>query len=192
MAQLRNCSVMERAERLKCLDALSQNITPPAPHSEANDWVISETTSPVDYKPIVTANAFSGGPDGSLQLGIYCRNGRTELVVTAPAPAPRGETYVISYSINGNPPVQLAANSPSSGTGTAFRGDVVRLLGSLPEKGDLVIRLSSRASASFDGAFSLGSLKIVRDKIAGACSWPHAVASPRSDRVNNISITGER
>jgi hypothetical protein len=179
MAQLRACSLMESAERLKCLDKLSRNIAPPAT-PEVDNWVVSETTSPVDYKPIVAANTFSRGSDSSsMQLSIYCRNGRTELVVTAPALSRSGEAYAISYSINGNPPVPLAAGSPSSGTGAALQGDVVRLLESFPDEGDLIIRLSTRTAAAFDGSFSLGGLKMVRDKIAGACNWPHAVANPR-------------
>ena len=133
----------------------------------------------MDYKPIVTATTFSRGSDSPIQLSIYCRNGRTELVVTAPALSRRGETYTISYSINGNPPVQLAAALPSSGTGVAFPGDVVRLLESFPDEGDLVIRLSSRTAAAFDGSFSLGGLKMVRGKITAACNWPHAIANPR-------------
>jgi hypothetical protein len=177
MAQLRTCSLMESAERLTCLDKLSRNIAPPATPSEADNWVVSETTSPVDYKPIVAASAFSGG--SSMQLSIYCRNGRTELVVTAPALSRKGETYALSYSVNGNPPVQLAAGSPLSGTGAAFQGDVVRLLASFPDEGDLVIRLSTRMAPAFDGSFSLGGLKVVRDKIAAACNWPRAVANPR-------------
>jgi hypothetical protein len=52
-----------------------------------DNWIVSETTSPVNYTPIVTATASSrGGPDGSLmKLAIYCRGGRTELVVSGPA-----------------------------------------------------------------------------------------------------------
>jgi hypothetical protein len=179
MAQLRACSLMERTEQLKCLDNLSRNIATTTAAPEADRWVISETTSPVDYKPIVAANAFSRGADGSMQLSIYCRNGHTELVATPPAVARKGEAYVLSYSINGKPPVQLAAGSPVSGTGAVFRGDVVRLLASFPDEGDLVIRLSTGAGAGFKGSFSLGELKAVRNKIAGTCNWPHAIANPR-------------
>src|SRR6187431_1177237 len=82
VAQLRACSLMERAERLECLDRLSRDIAaaPDRPARGGGNWMISETTSPVDYTPIVTAVALSrGGSDGSLmQLAIYCRGGRTE------------------------------------------------------------------------------------------------------------------
>jgi hypothetical protein len=183
MEHLRACSLMEHAERLECLDKLSRSIAPPArPAPDGDNWIVSETTSPVDYMPIVTATTFSrGGSDRpSMQLSIHCRGGRTELVVAGPVVSRSGGDYAISYRINDDQPVQLAAGSPSFGTGAAFTGDVVRLLQSLPEQGDIAVRLSTRAGAAQDGHFLLGGLKTVREKVAAACKWPHAVAKPRN------------
>jgi hypothetical protein len=183
MAQLRACSLMERAERLECLEQLSRNFAPPArPVPGDDNWVVSETTSPVDYAPIVTATTFSrGGSDGSpMQLSIRCRGGRTELAVAGPAVSRSSGDYAISYRINDDQPVQLAAGTPSFGTGAAFTGDVVRLLQSLPEEGDIAVRLSTRTGAAQDGHFFLGGLKMVREKLAAACKWPRAVARPRN------------
>jgi len=183
MAHLRACSMMEHAERLQCLDRLSRDIAAPDRAAGGGDnWIISETTSPVNYAPIVTATAFSrGGSDGSLmQLAIYCRSGRTDLVVSGPAVSGGGADYTISYSVNDGQPVQLAAGSPSFGTGVAFAGDIVRLLQSLPEDGHIAVRISPRGGAAQDGRFSLGGLKTVREKLAAACRWPNAVAGPRN------------
>ena len=183
MAHLRACSLMEHAERLECLEKLSRNIAPPARPAPAGDnWIVSETTSPVDYAPIVTATTFSrGGSDASsMQLSIHCRGGRTELVVAGPAVSRASQDYAITYRINDNQPVQLAAGSPSFGTGAAFTGDVVRLLQSLPEEGDIAVRLSTRTGVAQDGHFFLVGLKMVREKVAAACKWPHAVAKPRN------------
>src|SRR6476659_2032003 len=122
MADLRACSLMEHAERLECLEKLSRKIAPPDRAVRSSDnWIISETTSPVDYTPIVSATAGStGGSDGSsMHLSIYCRGGRTELVIAEPAVSRSGGDYVISYRINDGQPVQLAAGSPSFGTGAA-------------------------------------------------------------------------
>jgi hypothetical protein len=181
VAQLRACSVMEHAERLECLDRLSRDIAAPdrAPRGGDN-WIVSETTSPVDYTPIVAANTSSRGLDGSsMQLSIFCRNGRTEIVITGSALARKGEDYAVTYSINGNQPVRVAAGSPSFGTGVALQGDVVRLLQSFPDEGEIAIHFSTRTAAAVDRSFSLGGLKTVREKIAAACKWPSAVASPR-------------
>jgi hypothetical protein len=181
--QLRACSLMERAERVECLEQLSRNIAPPArPVLVGDSWVVSETTSPVDYMPIVTATTFSrGGSDGSpMQLSIHCRGGRTELVVAGPAVSRSSTEYAISYRINDDQPVQIAAGPPSFGTGVAFTGDVVRLLQSLPEQGDIAVRLSTRTGAAQDGHFLLGGLRMVREKLAAGCKWPRAVARPRN------------
>jgi hypothetical protein len=183
MEHLRACSLMERAERLECLDKLSRNIAPPArPAPGSDNWIVSETTSPVGYMPIVTATTFSrGGSDRSaMQLSVHCRGSRTELVVAGPAVPRSSGDYAISYRINDDQPVQLAAGSPSFGTGVAFTGDVVRLLQSLPEQGDIAVRLSTRTGAAQDGHFFIGGLKMVREKVAAACKWPHAVARPRN------------
>ena len=183
MADLRACSLMEHAERLECLEKLSRSIAPPAdPTPGSDNWIVSETTSPVNYTPIVSATAVStGGSDGSsMHLSIHCRGGRTELVVAGPAVSRSSVDYVISYRINGGQPVQLAAGSPSFGTGAAFTGDIVRLLQSLPENGHIGVRISARGGAAQDGRFSLGGLKTVREKLAAACKWPSAVARPHN------------
>ena len=183
MADLRACSLMEHAERLECLEKSSRKIAPPAaPGPGSDNWVVSETTSPVDYTPIATATASStGGSDGSsMQLSIHCRGGRTELVITGPTVSRSSVDYLISYRINDGQPVQLAAAAPSFGTGAAFTGDVVRLLQSLPEEGDIAVRLSTRNGAAQEGYFLLVGLKMVREKVAAACKWPHAVAKPRN------------
>jgi hypothetical protein len=136
----------------------------------------------VDYKPIITAstNARDGSKGSAMKLSIQCRGGRTELWVLGPAVSRSSAEYAISYRINDGRPVQLAAGAPSSGTGAAFTGDVVRLLQSLPEDGDLTVRLSTRTGATQDGHFLLGGLKVVREKLAVPCKWPNAVATPRN------------
>jgi hypothetical protein len=183
MADLRACSLMETAERLECLEKLSRSIAPPVvPAPGGDSWIISETTSPVDYTPIVTANAFSAaGADGSsMHLSVSCRGGRTELVVAGPAVSRSGPDYAISYRVNDGQPVQLAAGSPSFGSGVAFTGDIVRLLQSLPENGYIAVRISARGIPAREGRFPLGGLKTVREKLAAACKGPSAVAGPHN------------
>jgi hypothetical protein len=184
MAHLRACSIIiEDAERLECLDRLSRDIAAPDRTSSAGDnWIISETTSPVNYTPMVTATASSReGSDGSsMRLAIHCRGGRTGLVVSGPAVSRNSSEYSISYRINDDQPVQLAAGSPSFGAGAAFTGDIVRLLQSLPEDGHIAVRITRRSGVAQDGRFSLGGLETVRKKMAAACKWPHAVAGPHN------------
>jgi len=184
MAQLRACSLLDPADRPACLNKLPQPVkVPDRPAGSGEAWVISETTSPVDYTPIVTATAFAqGGADGSLkQLSIHCRGGRTEMVVVGPAVSEAGADYALSFRLDDSPPVQVAAGRPSFGSGVAFRGDVVGLLLSLPAEGSIGIRLSTRGGAVNDGHFSLSGLKAARDRVAAACRWPRALAKPRSE-----------
>jgi hypothetical protein len=182
MAGLRACSLMEREERLECLENLSRNIAPARPVPGADNWIVSETTSPVDYTPLVTATTFSrdGSNGSSMQLSIRCRAGRTELVVAGPAVSRSKEGYAISYRINDGAQVELPAAPSSSGTGVAFTGDVVRLLQALPEEGEVVIRLVTRTGAAQIGYFLLGGLKMVRERLAAPCKWPHAAAKSRN------------
>ncbi len=181
MAQLRACSVMERAERLDCLDKVSRSIPPERRQArETDSWIVSETTSPVDYSPIAAATTFSrdGPSESAMRLSIRCRGGRTELVVVGPGISGRSDDYAISYRINDGQPLQIAAAVPASGAGIAFGGDVVRLLQSLPDGGSLRIHLAPRAGTALAGMFSLAGLETVRAKLAAACKWPHAIAKP--------------
>jgi hypothetical protein len=135
MEKLRACSLLAPAERLECLEKLARDLAPPPRPVElaapgvapaADNWMVSETTSPLDYTPVAIATASSGGgPDGApLHLSIQCRGGRTDLVIGGPALTRRAEDYVVSYAINDGQPVVVAAGTPASGTGVAIRGDV--------------------------------------------------------------------
>jgi hypothetical protein len=190
LEKLRACSLLAPAERLECLDKLSREITPSpravaSPASKlapaADNWIVSETTSPIDYTPVATATASSGGgPDGAtLQLSIQCRGGRTDLVIAGSALTRRGEDYVVSYAVDDGQPVVVSAGTPASGTGVAIKGDVVRLLASLPERGDVTFRLAVRQGAAVEGRYALASLKTVRDRLTVPCKWPTAAGAPR-------------
>jgi hypothetical protein len=186
--KLRACSLLAQAQRLECLEKLSRDIAPPptprpaasrAP--AADNWIVSETTSPLDYTPVAIATASaSDGPDGSpLQLSIQCRGGRTDLVISGPALTRRVEDYAVSYGVNDSQPVVVAAGTPTSGTGIAIKGDVVRLLASLPDQGDIVFRVTARQGVVLEGRYALAGLKILLDRLAVPCKWPAAAGVPR-------------
>ena len=69
---------------------------------------------------------------------------------------------------------------PSFGAGIAFKDDAVGLVQSLPSEGELAVQLSPRVGTVQDGIFSLVGLGTVRAKIATACKWPQAVATPNN------------
>jgi hypothetical protein len=180
MTQLRTCLQKEHAERLGCLNNLTRTIAPQHGLTPEDDWIVSQTTSPVDYSPIATATTSSRSETGEsvMQLSIRCRGGRTELVLAGPDISRGGGDDAISYRVNDNPAVQVAAAAPSFGPGVAFAGDVVRLVQTLPDSGDLIVLLSSRGGAARYGIFSLTGLDAARAKMAPACKWPRAIATP--------------
>ena len=193
MEKLRACSLLAPADRLDCLEKLSRDIAPPstarpaasaAPEvaPAADNWIVSETTSPLDYTPVAIATAFSSGaPDGAiLQLSIQCRGGRTDLVIKSPALTGRSEDSVVSYVVDDGQPVVVAAGTPASGAGVAIRGDVVRLLASLPDRGEISFRVTPRQGAALDGRYDLAGLKIARVRLAGPCKWPAVAGAPRN------------
>src|SRR3981081_4613719 len=68
MEKFRACSLLAPTERLDCLDKLSHDISPPprpaasstsAVAAAADNWIVSETTSPLDYTPVAIATASS-------------------------------------------------------------------------------------------------------------------------------------
>lgn len=180
MLQLRSCLQKEHAEHLGCLNKLTRTVAPQRRLTPEDDWIVSQTTSPVDYAPIATATASSrsGTDDSAIQLSIRCRGGRTELVLAGPGISRGNGDDAISYRVNDNPAAQVAAAVPAFGPGVAFAGDVVRLVQSLPDGGELIVLLSPRSGAAHDGTFSLAGLDTARAKIATACKWPRAIATP--------------
>jgi len=190
MEKLRACSLLGPAERLECLEKLSRDLAPPprpveaaapAAAAAADNWIVSETTSPLDYTPVAIATASSrAGPDGAMQLSIQCRGGRTDLVIGHPSLTLRAEDYVVSYAVNDSQPAMVAAGTAASGTGIALRGDVVRLLASLPDRGDIAFRVANRQGATLEGRYALAGLKTLLARLAVPCKWPAAVGAPRN------------
>jgi hypothetical protein len=146
----------------------------------ADNWIVSETTSPLDYTPVAIAVAsFSSEPSGAaMQLSIQCRGGRTDLVIGGPAVTRRVEDYVVSYGVNDGQPVMVAVGAPAFGTGVALKGDVVRLLASLPDRGEAFFRIAARQGETLEGRYALGGLRVVLDRLAIPCKWP--AATPRN------------
>jgi len=182
--KLRACSSVPDAERAKCLEGPSDAIAPePARVPTASgsgdkatldSWIFSETTSPIDYSPVVIAFATANGaPDGSgMKLSIACRCGNTSLVLTAPGVLPAGERYTVSYAVDGGSPTTLAAAAAPFGAGLAIGADVVRLLVSLPAEGEIAFRIVGRQGGTLEGRYSLASLKTTRERMAVSCKWP--------------------
>jgi hypothetical protein len=144
------------------------------PRSTTGDWIISETRSPVDYSPVVVAVVRSkdNAEHSTMELSVNCRNGRTNLMVAGAAISGRRDDYAVSYRINRDSPLEAGIGSAASGTGVAVQGNVVPLLQSFPDGGEIAIRLAIRGGASSEAIFSLDGFNSVKIKMARTCNWP--------------------
>ena len=183
MDRLRACSTLSDPERVKCLDRLSREIAPESAQPRTSSgsagtatqasWIVSQTTSPIDYSPVVFASAMArGAADGSgMKMSIACRGGNTSVVLSGPGVSPPGDVYTVSYVVDGGLPTTVAPAAAASGTGVAIAGDVVRLLHSLPARGEIAFRIAGRQGATLEGRFSLDGLRTTRERMAIPCKW---------------------
>jgi Type VI secretion system VasI, EvfG, VC_A0118 len=174
--RLKACSQFEGMERLKCVDELLQEVTPDSKQPQGPNWIISETTSPVDYKPQITAltTARASSQDAPSSLAIHCRAQRTELIISTTGSwkqATDGMVKVV-YRINQEPPVEQRWRPGETGRSFAFQGDVVRFLRSMPDSGQILVEVYAGKSPPHESTFKLVGLDPVRRKIAAACNWP--------------------
>ncbi len=139
------------------------------------NWVISETTSPVDYSPLVTGliRSTSQVKDAPSALVVRCRGQRTELLVHTDGTwtATRDRELRVDYQVNDQPAVgQQWLLSPDGKTAT-YKDDPVGFLQSLPDGARLKINVADRASSSHEATFQIDGWDVVRNKIGTACKW---------------------
>ena len=174
--RLKECARFDGMERLKCVDELLGEEPPAASPDREHNWIISETTSPVDYKPQIAARTM-GRPatkDAPSVISIHCRAGRTSLTISAPRSWNKlGESEAkVVYKINDGPPVEQRWRAADGGRSLAFQGDAVRLLRTIPEGARFLIEVYAGSTAPYESAFQLTGLDAVRRKLAAACHWP--------------------
>ncbi len=198
---LSRCTLPSYEERMRCLEKLAgsapaptREVAPsPAPAPKAappsagagappankpppgptpGKWIVSETRSPADYSPVVTATGTGIGSDGSLQISIQCRSGTTEMTIRGGGPVRRLEDDVVSYSVNNAPWVVVLSGLSPSGNAIELKGDVPGFLATLPPKGRVVFRLANKQGATLEGAYDLSGLRELVARITGPCKWP--------------------
>jgi hypothetical protein len=176
--RLKACSQFEGMERLKCVDELLGEMgeKPDAAPSQGANWIVSETTSPVDYRPQIAAltTARAAARDAPSSLAIHCRARRTELIVSTTGSwkqVPDGDVKVV-HRINEEPSVEQRWKAVEAGKGLAFPGDVVRFLRSMPDGGRILVKVYAGKDLPSETTFQLAGLDSVRRKIATACNWP--------------------
>jgi hypothetical protein len=154
------------------------------PSKPANpDWIVSETTSPLDYSPLITAEMRiqSTAKNAPAILAVRCRGLRTELVVRTDGTwrAPRAHEVQVDYQVNDQPVVRQKWALSVDGKTASYRDDAVGLLRSLPDGGRLKINVPDQQGPGENATFRLAGFDVIRKKIAAACAW-----APTTDKVS--------
>ena len=150
------------------------------------DWVISETTSPVDYSPLATAliRSTSQVKDAPNTLTIRCLGKRTELLVHTNGAwgTTRGNELHGEYQINDQRTVGQQWILSSDGKTATYKDDPVGLLQSLPDGARLKINMADRSSSAHEAMFYFEGWNAVRKKIGTACNWALTADKASSDK----------
>jgi hypothetical protein len=173
--RLRACANLEPAARMKCVDAILQEVDKPASSQTIEQkWVVSETTSPVDYSPQLTAAIMADtvSEGGLSTLIIRCHGGRTEVIGTFKGRRPPLSTreFRVAYQVNGGSLRALPATS-TDGHMIKLQGDVIALLKSWSDNARLAIQITDRLESNKEAVFHLGDFSNVKQRIGFACRW---------------------
>jgi Type VI secretion system VasI, EvfG, VC_A0118 len=141
-------------------------------------WIVSETTSPVDYSPLITAviRSTTSLQDAPNTLVIRCLGPRTEVLLRTQGTwrASRSNTVQVDYQVNDQPLARLQWITSADGKTASYGNDAVGLLQSLPDGARLKINVLDRTGAGHEATFQLAGLDAVRKRIAGPCKWATA------------------
>jgi hypothetical protein len=172
------CFQSVRAAQVECLENMSHEPSTGSAKNQPADtaWVLSETTSPVDYSPLITAviRSTSSVKDAPTSLAVRCRGLHTELLLRMAGtwPASRPSEVQIDYQIDDQPIVRQQWNVSADGKTASYKDDAVGFLRSLPENARLKISVFDRQGLGQEATFQLTGLDSVRKKIGLACKWP--------------------
>jgi hypothetical protein len=153
----------------------------PAP---ATDWIVSETMSPVDYSPLLTAvvRATSSAAGAPTTLAVRCRAQHIELSMR-PEKAwslPRGADLMVDYQINDRPVIRQPWMLSADGMTATYKSAPIELLESIPEGATLKVAVVERATVRHEATFRLTGLSDIRQKVGAACKWAQPAAATSS------------
>jgi hypothetical protein len=78
----------------------------------------------------------------------------------------------VVYRINEEPSVEQRWRVEETGRSLTFPGDVVRFLRSMPDSGQMLVKVYAGKGPPHESTFQLDGLDPVRRKIAAARNWP--------------------
>ena len=179
VARFKSCYQLEGAARVECFDKVSRELfvgdANATTQSSVGNWVISETASPIDYSPQITAaiSSASAVKNAPSSFAIRCRGQRIDLLVSTVGswrPSNKGE-FKVAYQIDNQPIVEQQWAALAGGRGAVLKGDVSRFLQALWEAKQLSIRVYDWQGLAHDATFQIPGLDVVREKMMSACKW---------------------
>jgi len=182
LTRMKTCLRSDGQARTECVDSLWGELTgdaTPAPALPGRDnWIVSETTSPVDYSPQITAAiaSYSTVENAPASLAIRCRGLRSEISVSTTGSwrASAADEFRVAYRINDQPIVEARWAATADGRTAVFKGDAILFLQALPESGQISVRVSDWLGPTHEATFQLNGFDAVRPKLAAACKRPPA------------------
>ena len=154
--------------------------------AEETKWIVSATTSPVDYSPLVSAiirprQQVNSGLSG---LTISCRLKRTEfsLRLMGDVDVPRFGEIRIDTQIDDQRSVKQRWIWDEQGEILIYEDDPVTLLQSIPDGARLRLGVGDNKGARHIATYQLVGLDAVRNKVASACAWPPSSAQASAEK----------
>jgi hypothetical protein len=145
---------------------------------EDTNWIVSETTSPLDYSPLVTAvtRSTTGARDAPDTLAVRCIGPRSEILLRTEGTwgASRSSKIQVGWQINDQPLVRLQWMASADGKTVSYGNDAIGFLQSLPEDARLKIKVLDGAGPGHEATFQLAGLDAVLKRMAAPCKWPAA------------------
>jgi Type VI secretion system VasI, EvfG, VC_A0118 len=186
ISRLKACFQLERALQSECLENLSRELADKNNQNSAEpatpSWIVSETLSPIDYSPMITATTSSQpvAKDAPAIFIIRCRGQHTDLLLSTEGSwrASRANEVQVDLRVNDQPALRTQWLASPDGRTAIFRDDAVRFLRSLPEGGRITVSVSDWQGVAHEASFQLAGLNAIRQKIAAACKW-----TPAADRA---------
>jgi hypothetical protein len=158
-----------------------------AAKAEETKWIFSETTSPVDYSPLVSATIWPRQQvnSGLSGLTLSCRAKRIALSLRlmGDLDVPRwGEIWIDTQIGDQRPAKQRWTWDEQQGTTLLYEGDPIALLQSIPDGARLRFGVGDSKGARHMATYHLFGLDAARKKVASACAVPSSSAQASSEK----------
>jgi hypothetical protein len=150
-------------------------------------WIVSETTSPVDYSPLIGATILPRQQvnSGLSGLTISCRAKRLALSLRlmGDLDVPRwGEIWIDSQIDDQRRGKQRWIWDEQQGKILFYEGDAAALLQSIPDGTTLRLGVGDSRGARHMATYQLFGLEAIRNKVATACTRPPSLAQAYSEK----------